>query len=265
MAVRRRYVSKADVADAPIEPAMPVVTQAAPPEPPATPMPAREAAEPNALQRALESQVRAEEIQRQNRPQPQQPQSVEGYIDQLPGLTDHKREFLKQFPGLLAPDVAPIMGRAYQEGLQSGLKDDSEDLDRHILETVTRTIEHQAALTSPEARSTPENAQRNDEISMAADDLTGEAEGYLEESLSMHAPPPPPPRRSIPFSAPVSREVTMSTGGRPSGTNTLSREEREIAHISFPHLAKTAAEFEYLKNRKRMQAMKADGRIQGDR
>jgi hypothetical protein len=56
----------------------------------------------------------------------------------------------------------------------------------------------------------------------------------------------------------------MAAGGRQPGNNTLSAEERQIAHVSFPHLAKTAAEYEYLQNRRRMHEMKKDGRIQGD-
>jgi hypothetical protein len=261
MAVRRKYVSAA-VADAPIEPAMPAPAQAAPPAAPATPMASPEPDEPNPLRQALQGAQRADDLQRQHREQ----QTVEQYIDRLPDLSAHKRAFLKQHPGLLAPEVAPIMGRAYQAGLQSGLEDDSKQLDQFILETVSREIEHHAALTSPEARSTRENAQQHHEVDVAAEDLDLEAQGLLEEALAAHPPPPPAaPRRSIPFSAPVSREVTMSTGGRPTGSNTLSREEREIAHISFPHLAKTAAEIEYLKNRKRMHAAKASGAIQGDR
>ena len=57
----------------------------------------------------------------------------------------------------------------------------------------------------------------------------------------------------------------MSTGGRTSNDNTLSREEREIAHVSFPRLSRTDAEYQYLLNRRRMHEMKASGAIQGDR
>jgi hypothetical protein len=56
----------------------------------------------------------------------------------------------------------------------------------------------------------------------------------------------------------------MSNGARRQGQIHLNREEREIAHTSFPHLPKTQAELEYARNRERMFAMKADGRIQGD-
>jgi len=42
----------------------------------------------------------------------------------------------------------------------------------------------------------------------------------------------------------------------------LSAEERHISWVSWPNLSKTQAEFEYLKQRKKMREMKADGRIQ---
>jgi hypothetical protein len=267
MAVRRKYVTAA-VADAPIEPAMPAPTQAAPPEPPATPMPSPEPDEPNPLQRALESQQRAEDIQRQHRPQQQQQTAVEQYIATIPGLSAHKREFLKQFPGLLAPEVAPIMGKVYQEGMRSGLKDDTPELDQFILTNVEREIEHHRALTSADARSTPENEARHDDINQAADDLANEADTYREASLAAHQPPPPPatPRR-VPFSAPVSREVvSMATGGRSQPSdNTLSREEREIARTSFsaPNMTNAQKEFQYLQNKKKLAGWRASGRYPG--
>ena len=64
--------------------------------------------------------------------------------------------------------------------------------------------------------------------------------------------------------APVSRDSPSVSGRRPQD-NTLSRDEREVARVSFPHLPADQAEYQYLINRKRMHEMKADGRIQGDR
>jgi hypothetical protein len=267
MAVRRKYVTAA-VADAPIEPAMPAPAEAAPPAAPATPMASPEPDEPNPLRQALHGAQRAEEMQHQHRQQ-QQPQTVEQYIDRLPDLSSHKREFLKQHPGLLAPEVAPVMGRAYQAGLQSGLEDDSNQLDQFILSTVSREIEHHRALTSADARSTPENEERHNEIVRGADDLTSEADSYREESLAAHQPPPPAtPRRTIPTSAPVSREVmSMATGGRSqaSSENTLSREEREIARSSFsaPNMTSAQKELLYLQNKRKLAAARASGQYPG--
>jgi len=57
----------------------------------------------------------------------------------------------------------------------------------------------------------------------------------------------------------------MLSGDRRSTENTLSAEERQIAHVSFPRLSRTDAEYQYLLNRRRMHEMKASGAIQGDR
>ncbi|MBR1298546.1 hypothetical protein [Bradyrhizobium sp. AUGA SZCCT0042] len=241
-----------------------VVDAPAPPQPasPAAPMPSPVADEGNPLRHALEAHSRAEEMQRQRPQQQPQQQTLEGYIDGLP-VSDHKKQFLRQFPIMLNPQVTPIMARHYQAGLQAGFEDDSEPLDRYVLDHVRRDIEHHQKLTSPTARPTPENEQRHLDIEQHAADLDAEAASYLDESLAAHQPEPPPaPKRAIQYSAPVSREVPMSTGGRQPADRTLSAEERQIARISFPHLAPAQAEFEYLVNRKRMNEMKADGRIQ---
>ncbi|MEH2547129.1 hypothetical protein V1283_003774 [Bradyrhizobium sp. AZCC 2262] len=260
MAVRRKYVSAA-VADAPIEPPMPVAAQAAPP---AAPLPPPGGDAGNELQRALAAQQHAEALQRQ-----QQPQSVEQYIDRLPDLSDHKRDFLKKFPVLLDPTIAPVMARIWRAGLDAGLQDDTPELDNFVVDNVAREVQHHQKLTSAQARSTPENAQRHHEVGMAVEDLNSEAEALLGEALAAHEPAAPPaaPRRSVPFSAPVSREVPMATGGRRQSENTLTPEERVIARTSFsaPNMSNTEKEYLYLQNRKKMQAMKADGRIQGDR
>ena len=65
------------------------------------------------------------------------------------------------------------------------------------------------------------------------------------------APPPSPKRRSMPMSAPVSRDY-VGVSGRPFESNSLSRDERDIARSSFPHLPAPEAEYEYLKNKRRM-------------
>ena len=88
----------------------------------------------NALQQALEAQQRAEAMQRDRQHAPQQqaqPQSIEEYIDRLPDLSEHERDFLRQHPALLHPEVAPIMRRVYYEGLH-GLQDDTPELDLSV-------------------------------------------------------------------------------------------------------------------------------------
>ena len=89
----------------------------------------------NALQQALEAQQRAEAMQRDRQHAPQQqaqPQSIEEYIDRLPDLSEHERDFLRQHPALLHPEVAPIMRRVYYEGLHAGLQDDTPELDLSV-------------------------------------------------------------------------------------------------------------------------------------
>jgi hypothetical protein len=156
---------------------------------------------PNPLRRALEAQQHAEELQRQR-----QPQSIEQYIDRLPDLSGHKRSFLKRHPALLDPAVAPIMARVYHAGLQSGLQDDTAELDQFVLDNVAREIGHHRELTSADARPTPENQQAHQDVAEAVQDLESEAEAILAETTAAQQPPPVAPRRSIPVLAPVSRE-----------------------------------------------------------
>lgn len=77
------------------------------------------------------------------------------------------------------------------------------------------------------------------------------------------APAPAAPRRSMPVTAPVSREVPTSTGERQSTGVTLTPEERAIARSSFsdPTGKMTNAEKErlYAKNKLKLQNMRASG------
>jgi hypothetical protein len=99
---------------------------------------------------------------------------------------------------------------------------------------------------------------------------TAEAAAALQREAEMpfaaHQPLPAalkPQRKSYPMTAPVSRD-TPSVSGHRSQDRTLTRDEREIARASMPHLPAEQAEYQYMLNRKRMHEMKADGRIQGD-
>ena len=116
-------------------------------------------------------------------------------------------------------------------------------MDSAILAGVARDIEHHralASLTSAQARPTEENHLAHQETATASDALAREAEGYLAEHQAEHpAAPPAAPRRNIPMSAPVSRDVPMTSGGRAQENNTLSVAEREIAHVSFRGIVKT--------------------------
>ena len=155
-----------------------------------------------------------------------------------------------------------IFNRHYVEALQSGgFTDDTAALDNHLIAATAREIEQRRQQLEPAhepARTIEEEVQRlDDEI---------EANRRSEQPPAPIAPPPKPaaPHRSIPMSAPVSREVPMGSGERRQD-NTLRADEREIARVSFPHLPSAQAEYEYLKNKRRMIQMKANGEIQGDR
>ncbi len=85
-------------------------------------------------------------------------------------------------------------------------------------------------------------------------------------SATPPAPPAQPQRRSMPVTAPVSRDVPTSSGQRQSATSvTLSAEERRIAHSSFgsingaKDLTNTEKERIYAQNKLKLQRMRQSG------
>lgn len=73
---------------------------------------------------------------------------------------------------------------------------------------------------------------------------------------------PQPQRRSIPMTAPVSRDVPTPTGQRqPSSKVTLTAEERQIARTSFtaPDMTNEQKELAYARNKQKLQQMRANG------
>jgi hypothetical protein len=270
VATRRRYKSDP-----------PAVDNVAAPGPPAAPEPAPEGDDVSPLQRALEAQSHAEELQRQHAQRqqiglpeppidPTERQAIDAHIDGIDGLSDHKRRFLKSHPSLLTEPYKRSMAHAYHLALYAGVADDTVAMDHAILSGVAKDIEHHralSALTSADARPTPENAQMHEDAGQGADELMREAEEHQRSWMAENPPPAPPQkRRSIPMSAPVSRDGPSYSGQRiDAGKIHLTKDERQIAYASFPHMSKFQAEMAYAANRKRMHAMKADGSIQGDR
>jgi hypothetical protein len=275
VATRRKYRVPADhttadvanvaVADAPASPA----ASGAPPDP-------SPGVEDSPLQRALEAQQHAEQLQRQHahRQQiglpeppiaPAERQAIDAHIDGM-GLSAHKARFLKSHPSLLTEPYRRSMAHAYQMALHAGVADDSEQMDHAILAGVARDIEHHralSALTAASARPTPENQQMHHDAGQAAEELSREAEGHHAAFLAENPPPPPPaPRRSMPMSAPVSRDGhSLSGHSEPPGWNTLTAEERRIARSSFsaPDMSNEQKELLYLRNRQKLAKMRADG------
>ena len=75
-------------------------------------------------------------------------------------------------------------------------------------------------------------------------------------------PAPQPQRRSMPVSAPVSRDVPTANGQRqPSSKITLTAEERAIAHTSFtaPDMTNAQKELLYAQNKRKLATMRANG------
>jgi hypothetical protein len=98
--------------------------------------------------------------------------------------------------------------------------------------------------------------------------LEREAEELQREDMWAQREPTPPPakRRSIPYTAPVSRDVPSVSTGRPASlgnTVTLSPAEREIARKSFtdPSMSDEAKERSYAMQKLRMLCLRADGTL----
>lgn len=232
MATRRKYkdggavpVDNVIIAEpAPLPPAPAVHVHehaAAAPSPPP--------ADDNPLVRAYAAQRRAEELQRQAA---RRAPTVEQHIDGIPGLSDHKKRFLRAHPHLLEGPNVDAVRFHYQSALSRGIPDDTESMNEAILAGLYRERER------------------------------------ADQDKPPQAEPAPAPRKSsgMPMSAPVSRAVPSYSSGKPvSNRMTLSPEERDIAHRSFvdrpdlPKLSNEQREYIYAKNKLRYQEMKADG------
>lgn len=267
MATRRKYKQRAAVApafaDAPAAPA---------PAPPVEPgMAGGGGAGP--LQAALEAQRHAEHLQRQHATRaqvglpeppldPQQRQAIDAHIDNMPGLSDHKKRFLKSHPSLLQPPYLQLMQHAYQLAIRANVPDDTLAMDAAVLSGIHRDIEHHrqlSALMSAHAAGPPpeEVAQPHGDIDEDVAALQAEAAQHLAAHQPAQSAPPPQPRpqrRNMPMQAPVSRDYPSVSGHR-----SQDADERQIAHVSFPHLPAAQAEFEYLQNRNKYRRMVADG------
>jgi hypothetical protein len=266
MVVRRKYKAAPVVADEPL---------AAAPAPPAAPGPAGDV---SPLQQAIAAQAHAEALQHQHMQRaqvglpeppisPAERQAIDQYVDSIPNLTDHQKRFLKAHPSLMKEPYVGLVPHAVMVARHAGIADDADAMDHAILAGVVRDIEHHRhlqALTSASVRPTPENAQMHEDTSQAADELAREAEMHMAEHPPAPSAPPPPPlppkRKSMPMSAPVSRDYP-STSGRPHESNTLSPAEREIARNSFgdPNMSNAERELLYLRNRNKYRQAKADG------
>jgi len=218
----------------------------------------------DAISRALASQRHAESLQRRD--------PIADQIDAMPGLSDVKRALLKQHPSLVTD---PLQGRAaafyHQQALAEGIADDSVEMLQRILSGVQQE-QHRAAAGSVLARAAPEAPPVEPAAAEPMPEPPRAAQARSSGQVG-HLMPTAPARRSMPMSAPVSREVPGSTGRRDYQENTLSPEERDIAHRSIMdhpgdpnNLTPAQKEYIYLQNKKKLRAKIADGSYsrQGD-
>lgn len=194
--------------------------------------------ESDPIKQALQAQLDAERLARENPPR----NPVDDIIDSLEGLSDHKRDFLRRNPWAMEREMAAIVQRVHKTALDAGIPDDTPEMDTYLVSGVDRELTARIE-KSPPAKPLPP---------------------------VMQPPPPAPPRRHVPVSAPVTREVMTSSGkplqARPSSV-TLTAEERAIARNSFGYGGLSNAEKErlYALNKAKYQRMREDGTYTDER
>lgn len=204
------------------------------------------AAEDNPLQRALDAQRRADELQQS---------TLDREIGKLP-LSEFKKQFLRQHPELVTDEFrSKAMGWHYHNALQAGIEDDSPEMSAHILASIDREIAHvrQQAI---------ENV-RMPAVSEPEPEPT-ESRGVPTFAPPAAAPPPAPSfqGRRVPFSAPVTRDVPTYSGKPQSDSKiTLTEEERAIARNSYsaPDMTDAQKEYAYAKQKQKLLRLRASG------
>jgi hypothetical protein len=208
--------------------------------------------QPAASERSVADELaairRAEEMQREM-VQPRQPQTVAEYVDTLP-VSARQKQFLKTYPMLMRPDVVQHANKAYLAAKAAGLRDDTEEQENFVLE---KTGEALRRLRAPP----PESEYRKK--------LASDLERELAEMGDTAPPPAPrpmaPPQRSVPISAPVSRNIPSASGSTVPMRITLSPEERDMARRSYQDLPPEAAERLYSDMKRKMLIARANGTL----
>ena len=265
MVVRRKYKSRV----APAVADEPVATAPAPPD---APGPATDADGANPFQRAHEALQHAEALQRQHQhrqsiglAEPARSEAelraIDQFVESIPNISDHQRRFLRSHPTLMTSPYDQLMAHAITLAKHAGIVPDTPAMDHAILDSVVADIQrhhHLKQLTSASARPTPQSAAMHQNVDRHVADLESEAEQHMADATPRLSAPEPKPRRAMPMSAPVSRNYP-SVSGRPALDNHLTRDEREIARSSFPHLSAPQAEYEYLQNKRKLHRMRESG------
>jgi hypothetical protein len=235
-----------------------------PPPPPEHPDPAAD----HAITRAIEAQRRAEALHHD----PQR--AVSEYVDSLPGLSDYKKSFLRRYPLLLQPENTQILRAEYHAALQEGVPDDSDQMEHRLLTGIMARMRHnQAAENGARAAVMQAPPELEPSIERMAERLDHQAHQIHQVARVADSTPlglalapddvmPPAPRaRSLPISAPVSRDIPTVSGQRPVDLRsiTLSPEERIIARGSYHWLPNDQAENLYARQKAKLAAMRAAG------
>jgi hypothetical protein len=182
---------------------------------------------------------------------------------------------LLDHPDLL--NEAQAMRSHYNAAIAAGVPDDSEAMNQYLLDRVQREVGLRQKRGAETARAATPLASAPSSpimtVERIADRLGAEADttrGMLQAAdatpiaVTADMPEPPPRRSSIPFSAPVSRDVPSPSGRRMSDFRsiTLSAAEREIARYSFSSdLSIEERERLYAENKARMLSMRAAGTL----
>ncbi|WP_172182142.1 hypothetical protein [Bradyrhizobium aeschynomenes] len=238
---------------------VPVVDHVPPPGTPSEPSAdaATDGLPEDPIKQALEAQRRAEELAKQ--PPPRLP-TIEEQIDRIAGISEFKRETLKQYPRLMDPSIAPLASRHYAAALADGVADDTEQMKRRIVGGVTADLEL--------IERTRTGAMRTDAASATVPAQQVQIEASPTSAAPLPRRPGPAPARRVPVSAPVSRGVPTGSGRQESGPITLTAEERAIARNSFGavsglHMSDDDKERLYASNKRRYLAMLASGQYGG--
>jgi hypothetical protein len=240
-----------------------VAPDIATPEPPAEMQQPAAALDGSPVKQALDDIRRAEALQQQYQ-QPQQPRTLGQAIDTDPQLTGPQKQFLRQHPEVLSDPRALLF---YVNAARSrGIQDDTPEFFQSILDGFAREyergVEHAKHLASTMAR--PQAAEEADRVK--AEEVISHAQAMLPDvpippaETPAMAPLASESRRSVPVSAPVSRDVPTSGGLREASVDTrLTAEERDVARRSYHYLPPAEAEKLYWQMREKLRRARRDG------
>jgi hypothetical protein len=191
----------------------------------------------DAVMAALVAQKRAEAMQRGGQAAAPAPQSQPA----APQMSERRQRFVEAHPELLDPRNREAVESYWKQAQRMGMQDEAE-VDNFVLSG----LRWEQATRSPR-REEPEPAPSR-------------AESPLPRSM-------PEQRRSMPMTAPVSREVPNTSGRRRSSGDPLhlTEEERQAARDAIPdrpdlpRLTNAQKEYLYAQNKQKYGRMKADG------